>query len=465
MEQTLVKEVETKEVEAVNVDTTQPNHLPSVHEENPIYVENKVDVPEQVDEYIDIAEFLVNADSNVRQYLSSLERYKEAPIPLPLPTVQEHSEVGDYGQIIKLDNKCKFAVLTSPDNGDLFRVISLIHTTTYGPQRDGIKKIPLEEPETKTTDIETSGSKKIKDGKLVYTQSNHYFYDAKKVTNEEIQVMKITIHNSHVFMDIDTFNILQGVHWKPIFVDNMIHSIELRFEDCRKSVPEVVDWKIRMNLYTMNVAKILAEIYSEDSVKNIQDKVEEMKSERVEVPPMVSEPENHVINTSKIEEDLAKLRFSNFEEVETDEVDDFGRKCRVWKKTKDIAMENATDSTFPSSQEIGDTPIVTIQSDMENDTGSIYPLLATSPKEEIPSQEPSKEEREEWEKLLRRYSATIESTSGCGSRGQSYIDTAYKKMETFVRGKTGYRLPQKYICQDDGTGGFASGLSAMARRF
>jgi len=72
-------------------------------------------------------------------------------------------------------------------------------------------------------------------------------------------------------------------------------------------------------------------------------------------------------------------------------------------------------------------------------------------------------ETQQYESLMREYQASLDFTAGCGPRGQIYIDQAYRKLATFVDAHPNYRLPQKHICQDDGTSGLATGVASMAR--
>ena len=71
---------------------------------------------------------------------------------------------------------------------------------------------------------------------------------------------------------------------------------------------------------------------------------------------------------------------------------------------------------------------------------------------------------EEWNKACSEYRRTLEFVSGCGARGQCYIDSAYAKLEkahtalsaeerTNVGG-----LPRKPKCGNDGTSGVSSGF-------
>ena len=59
------------------------------------------------------------------------------------------------------------------------------------------------------------------------------------------------------------------------------------------------------------------------------------------------------------------------------------------------------------------------------------------------------------------YTRTIERNSGCGQRGQHDIDAGYLLFQDFVAYHPEYQnqLPERSICQDDGTGGLASGLT------
>lgn len=63
--------------------------------------------------------------------------------------------------------------------------------------------------------------------------------------------------------------------------------------------------------------------------------------------------------------------------------------------------------------------------------------------------------------LIIIYPSTIRSTTGCGSRGQIYIDSAWEKLNAFANAHPEFRsrVPEKTICSNDGFGGFASGFS------
>lgn len=71
---------------------------------------------------------------------------------------------------------------------------------------------------------------------------------------------------------------------------------------------------------------------------------------------------------------------------------------------------------------------------------------------------------EEFQSLLRKYRITIETVSGCGDRAQKYIDSAYQAIVEFVEANPEFKksMPIRSQCQDDGTGGFASGISALS---
>jgi len=76
---------------------------------------------------------------------------------------------------------------------------------------------------------------------------------------------------------------------------------------------------------------------------------------------------------------------------------------------------------------------------------------------------------ENYKKASREYLVTLEVTSGCGDRGDSYINTAYEKMEKAYQSlsdaekETVGRLPHKQKCENDGCGGMAFGLAATSR--
>lgn len=70
---------------------------------------------------------------------------------------------------------------------------------------------------------------------------------------------------------------------------------------------------------------------------------------------------------------------------------------------------------------------------------------------------------EEFNSLVNAYHITIQTTVGCGSRGQIYVDAAYKKLEDYCKNKLGYKQRlagiKKHIVQNDGYGGFACGFA------
>lgn len=69
----------------------------------------------------------------------------------------------------------------------------------------------------------------------------------------------------------------------------------------------------------------------------------------------------------------------------------------------------------------------------------------------------------QFEQLYREYSIAVETTTGCGSRGQHYIDNAWDKMVEFSKLHPEIdkkMLGCKHICTNDGTSGLASGVLA-----
>lgn len=68
---------------------------------------------------------------------------------------------------------------------------------------------------------------------------------------------------------------------------------------------------------------------------------------------------------------------------------------------------------------------------------------------------------------IERYNIVVGGASGCGSRGQLYIDDSYeilKKVhnELSDEQKESNPLPRKHICRDDGTRGSSYGVSLTA---
>lgn len=73
-----------------------------------------------------------------------------------------------------------------------------------------------------------------------------------------------------------------------------------------------------------------------------------------------------------------------------------------------------------------------------------------------------------YKEALTEYRITLQTTAGCGERAQDYITNAYQKLQTAynsltVEEKTKVRLPKCAICDDDGTGGMATGLATFAQ--
>jgi len=73
----------------------------------------------------------------------------------------------------------------------------------------------------------------------------------------------------------------------------------------------------------------------------------------------------------------------------------------------------------------------------------------------------------EYDSLIREYEHSIEFTSGCGERGQFYIDTAFQKLKEWIESHPGTpeKLPRRHICQNDGTDGVSTGLAIAIRGF
>ena len=67
----------------------------------------------------------------------------------------------------------------------------------------------------------------------------------------------------------------------------------------------------------------------------------------------------------------------------------------------------------------------------------------------------------EYEAAVGNYMTVIRATSGCGRRGQNYLDKAYKNVEkayNMLNDQDREVIPlfQKYICKDDGLMGFGN---------
>lgn len=63
-----------------------------------------------------------------------------------------------------------------------------------------------------------------------------------------------------------------------------------------------------------------------------------------------------------------------------------------------------------------------------------------------------------YSQLIKQYYISIETTTGCGARGQEYVDAAYNKLVKFrnEHPEINAPLPPKHLCTDDGHGGAAS---------
>ena len=71
--------------------------------------------------------------------------------------------------------------------------------------------------------------------------------------------------------------------------------------------------------------------------------------------------------------------------------------------------------------------------------------------------------QQEFQQLLNAYHSTVRTTSGCGSRGQMYINGAHEALQNFAQEHPEYKseVPRKENCSDDGAGGFSTGRSRM----
>lgn len=74
----------------------------------------------------------------------------------------------------------------------------------------------------------------------------------------------------------------------------------------------------------------------------------------------------------------------------------------------------------------------------------------------------------EFDRLKRRYCNAIAATSGCGSRGQSYVDAEKKRLDEFYelhKDILGQLEDELYVFQvpvrDDGSGGLGTGLAGV----
>jgi len=88
--------------------------------------------------------------------------------------------------------------------------------------------------------------------------------------------------------------------------------------------------------------------------------------------------------------------------------------------------------------------------------------MSTLPKDEIKKEDQAANELE-FSQILQRYRTTIKITSGCGRRGQSYIDNEYDNLKAFIKKHPEFttRVPFKHQCDDDNTGGTSSGMASF----
>jgi hypothetical protein len=63
---------------------------------------------------------------------------------------------------------------------------------------------------------------------------------------------------------------------------------------------------------------------------------------------------------------------------------------------------------------------------------------------------------------MKKYTISCETTEGCGSRGQMYIDQAWDELQTFciTHPEFAKAMPRaKYQCKNDGAGGTNTGFA------
>lgn len=77
------------------------------------------------------------------------------------------------------------------------------------------------------------------------------------------------------------------------------------------------------------------------------------------------------------------------------------------------------------------------------------------------------QENKSWNHLLQTYYNTINMTSGCGSRGQIYVDQAYNNLVEFCYNHSEFKsqLPKKHKCQDDKINGSFGTIEALHSQF
>lgn len=69
----------------------------------------------------------------------------------------------------------------------------------------------------------------------------------------------------------------------------------------------------------------------------------------------------------------------------------------------------------------------------------------------------------EYNDLYDMLNRTISFVSGCGSRGQCYLDNAYKQLNEFCAQNPQFKCPPKPISYNDGCYGLSGALTAIAQ--
>ena len=70
---------------------------------------------------------------------------------------------------------------------------------------------------------------------------------------------------------------------------------------------------------------------------------------------------------------------------------------------------------------------------------------------------------EQWQKLISEWNILPNITRGMGENGQVIIDKHYEDMKEYVEKNPRYKLPEKWICSNDGSMGIGSGLTEQIR--
>jgi hypothetical protein len=113
-----------------------------------------------------------------------------------------------------------------------------------------------------------------------------------------------------------------------------------------------------------------------------------------------------------------------------------------------------------------------LDADKDKDQRNIDPRAAVDrdkeqrdgdPEEEVPDGSEEEEIEVKWRSLRQQYFITLETTVGCGARGDYFVGAAWEEMNRFATKHPEYKpkLPKKRITSDDGYFGSLNAMSAV----